>query len=84
MLEPVAMIDTSRKVLAHAAAQIGVAALAERLHISPRTLHEYLTGGVLVPDAIFLRALDVILERLPDLPASSARPGASRSRPRDP
>ena len=77
-------IDTSRKVLAHAAARIGVQALAERLQITTRTLHEYLTGGALVPDEVFLRALDVIVERLPELPNPSAPPGASQSRPRDP
>jgi hypothetical protein len=77
-------IDTSRKVLAHAAAQIGVGALAERLQISTRTLHEYLTGGALVPDDVFLRAVDVIVERLPELPNPNAAPGASRSQPRDP
>ena len=78
------MIDTSRKVLAHAAVQIGVAELAERLRITPRTLHEYLTGSVLVPDQIFLRAVDVIVERLSDLPAPSVPQGANRSPPRDP
>ena len=77
-------IDTSRKVLAYAAAQIGVAALAERLRISERTLREYLTGTTLVPDEVFLHAVDVIVERLPELPSPSAPPGASRSRPRDP
>ena len=77
-------IDTSRKVLAHAAAQIGVEALAERLQISTRTLHEYLTGGALVPDDVFLRAVDVIVEGLPELPSPNAPRGASRSRPRDP
>src|SRR5437870_2831467 len=65
--ELVDAIDTSRKVLAHAAAQIGVEALAERLRISTRTLHEYLTGGALIPDDVFLRAVDVIVERLPEL-----------------
>ena len=77
-------IDTSRKVLAHAAAQIGVEALAERLQISTRTLHEYLTGGALVPDDVFLRAVDVIVERLPEVANPSTAPGASRSQPRDP
>jgi hypothetical protein len=84
MLKRVDSIDTSRKVLAHAAAQLGVAALAERLQISTRTLQEYLTGGALVPDEVFLGAVDVIVERLPDLTPSSAGPGASRSRSRDP
>jgi hypothetical protein len=77
-------IDTSRKVLAHAAAQIGLEALAGRLRISSRTLHDYLTGGALIPDDVFLRAVDVIVEQLPEGPNPSVPPGASRSRPRDP
>ena len=78
------MIDTSRKVLAHAAVQIGVAELAERLQVSQRALHEYLTGSVLIPDELFLRAVDVIVERLPEPPGANAPQGANRSRPRDP
>ena len=67
--------DTSRKVLAHAAAQVGVPALAERLKISERLLHHYLIGHELVPDELFLRALDVIIEQLPEpKPRASARP----------
>ncbi|MFN2644160.1 MAG: hypothetical protein ABR570_04150 [Burkholderiales bacterium] len=77
-------IDTSRKVLAHAAVQIGVGSLAERLRISARTLHEYLTGTALIPDEIFLGALDVIIERLPEITDSNAPRGASRSPSRDP
>jgi hypothetical protein len=77
-------IDRSRKVLAHAAAQVGVARLAERLHITERALRDYLTGTTLVPDEVFLRAVDVIVERLPEPANPSAPPGASRSRPRDP
>jgi hypothetical protein len=83
-VERVDSIDTSRKVLAHAAAQIGVAALAERLRISERALHEYLTGGALIPDEVFLRTVDVIVERLPDVKTSSAPQGASQSPRRDP
>lgn len=70
---PVASHDTSRKVLAHAAAQLGVAALAERLQISERLLHHYLTGHDLIPDELFLRAVDVIIEQLP---APKAPPSA--------
>ena len=77
--------DTSRKVLAHAAAQVGVPALVERLQISQRVLHHYLTGHDLIPDELFLRAVDVIIEQLPDAkPSASARPGASPSRKSDP
>src|SRR5436853_6139510 len=77
--------DTSRKVLAHAAAQVGVPALAERLQISQRVLHHYLTGHELIPDELFLRALDVIIEQLPEpKPRASARPATSPNRESDP
>ena len=77
--------DTSRKVLAHAAAQVGVPALAERLKISERLLHHYLIGHELVPDELFLRALDVIIEQLPEpKPRASARPATSPNRESDP
>jgi hypothetical protein len=64
-LPPVASHDTSRRVLAHAAAQIGIPALAARLQISERILHHYLTGHSLIPDEVFLRAVDVIIEQPP-------------------
>lgn len=57
--------DTSRKVLAHAAALVGIEALAERFRISERVLRHYLTGYELIPDPLFLQAVDVIIERLP-------------------
>jgi len=54
-------------VLARAAAQVGgVAELAARLNLSSRALREYVTGRLAVPDALFLRALDVVLEELPE------------------
>ena len=82
---PVASHDTSRKVLAHAAAQVGVAALAERLQISERLLHHYLTGHELIPDVLFLRAVDVIIEQLPTpKPPASAQRAASPSPESDP
>ena len=81
----VASPDASRKVLAHAAAQVGVAKLAERLQISERILHHYLTGHDLIPDELFLRAVDVIIEQLPQPePGASARPAASPNRESDP
>lgn len=82
---PVASHDTSRKVLAHAAAQIGVPALAARLQISERLLHHYLTGHELIPDELFLRAVDVIIEQLPaPKPPASAQLAASPSPESDP
>jgi hypothetical protein len=81
----VASHDTSRKVLAHAAAQVGVAALAERLQISERVLHHYLTGHELIPDELFLRAVDVIIEQLPaPKPPASAQLEVTPSRKSDP
>ena len=85
ILRLMASHDTSRKVLAHAAAQVGVAALAERLQISERVLHHFLTGHVLIPDELFLRAVDVIIEQLPaPKPPASAQLAASPSRKSDP
>jgi hypothetical protein len=50
-------------VLARAAAKVGsMAELASRLNIRPRVLRWYVTGHLVVPDALFLRALDVLLE----------------------
>jgi hypothetical protein len=57
----------ARHVLARAAANVGgVAALASRLNVSPRVLHQYVAGRLVVPDALFLQALDVVAEELPD------------------
>src|SRR3954451_18408204 len=52
--------------------------------VAQRRLHDYLIGSALVPDENFLRAVDVIVERLPDLPAPSAPQEGSRSPPGDP
>jgi hypothetical protein len=57
----------AQHVLARAAAKVGgVAKLASRLNLSPRVLHYYVTGRLVVPDALFLRALDVVLEEPPN------------------
>src|ERR1051325_338096 len=45
--------DTSRKVLARAAALVGIDALARRLQISARVLRHYLTGFELIPEHLF-------------------------------
>ena len=55
-----------RRVLARAAAKLGgVEALASSLRISRKLLMAYITGGEPVPDVLFLRAIDVILEDVP-------------------
>jgi DNA-binding transcriptional regulator YdaS (Cro superfamily) len=61
------------KVLARAAAKVGGArALAQHLGISPGVLSRYVTGTAAVPDSIFLRAVDVILDELTAHPGSPA------------
>jgi hypothetical protein len=64
---------TARRVLAKAAVQSGgVARLGERLGIGARLLGEYITGVRPVPDSLFLAAIDVVLEDLPE-PQRAAR-----------
>jgi hypothetical protein len=68
----------ARHVLERAAAKVGgVAELASRLNLSPRVLHYYVTGRLVVPDALFLRALDVVLEELPETGLGSQRAAQS-------
>jgi hypothetical protein len=78
----VASQDTSRKVLARAAAIVGVEALAERLQITTRVLQHYLTGYELIPDVLFLRAVDVIIEQLPE-PRRRSDPGSNATAERN-
>lgn len=50
-------------MLARAAAKLGgVEALAERMQIGHRVLRHYIEGKEPVPDAVLLRALDVLLD----------------------
>jgi hypothetical protein len=64
--------DVSRRVLERAAARLGgAAALAAKLGIGERVLSRYLEGRELVPDALFLRAVDIVLEQLPEVQKES-------------
>jgi hypothetical protein len=57
----------ARKVLARAAAHLGgVRPLSSRLRISELLLQRFITGERPVPDELFLRAVDVVLEHLPE------------------
>lgn len=59
-------VQRGRRVLARAAAMMGGAEqLAAHLKISHRVLQHYLVGTEPVPDALFLRAIDVILDNTP-------------------
>ncbi len=68
----------ARHVLARAAVKVGgVAQLASRLNVRPRALHGYVTGHLVVPDALFLRALDLLLEEPPHAPLASQQAAQS-------
>lgn len=55
--------DAARVALARAAKKVGgVAALARRLNISERVLKLYLEGHHLIPDSLFLRAVDLLAD----------------------
>ena len=65
--------QVGRRVLARAAAKVGgVAELAARLDISQRVLQYYIADREPVPDALFLRAIDVILEDALGAPPATA------------
>ena len=58
---------TARRVLARAAVLLGgVIALGERLDLAQRQVTDYLTGAEPIPDEIFLAAIDIVLQELPD------------------
>jgi hypothetical protein len=58
---------TARRVLARAAVLLGgVSELGERVDLAQRRLADYLTGAEPIPDELFLAAIDIVLEELPD------------------
>jgi hypothetical protein len=58
---------TARRVLARAAVLLGgVSALGARVDLAQRRLADYLTGAEPIPDELFLAAIDIVLEELPD------------------
>jgi len=68
---------TARRVLARAAVLLGgVGALGERLELTQRQLTDCLTGAAPIPDELFLAAIDIVLEELPDSrsPAHADKP----------
>lgn len=73
---------TARLVLARAAALLGgVDKLAGRLEVTQRELGDFLTGGAPVPDALFLAAIDIVLEDVPDPRAQARVVAAPASQP---
>ena len=72
---------TARRVLARAAVLLGgVGLLAERFELTQRQLADHLTGAEPIPDALFLAAIDIVLEELPDS-RNAARAGTLAIRP---
>jgi hypothetical protein len=72
---------TARRVLARAAVLLGgVDRLAGRVNLTQRELGEFLRGRAPVPDSLFLAALDIVLEDLPE-PRGASRSGASANQP---
>ena len=73
-----AIEKASRQILAKAAVKIGGAeVLASRLEITARVLKMYLEGDQEIPDSVLLRAIDIIIEDLPQAlpdPSDPTRP----------
>lgn len=44
----------------------GACALGERLELSQRQLADHLTGAAPISDELFLAAIDIVLEELPE------------------
>jgi hypothetical protein len=55
--------EERRRLLEHALMLVGGAEqLADKLAISPRLVEHYLSGAGAVPDALFVRLVDVLAE----------------------
>lgn len=62
-------VDSARRVLARAAAQIGgMPRLAFKLKVSERVLRHYILGTEPIPEGLLLQLIDVLLEQLPETP----------------
>jgi hypothetical protein len=80
------MQETARRVLGRAVQKLGgEQELAARIGITVLLLRLYLEGQRPVPDAVLLRAVDIVLDELPELskpgrPASESLPPDSDSK----
>ncbi len=52
----------------------GTAAAAARLGVGPASLNGFLDGTVPVPDAVLLRAVDIVLDEFQQEPAGKSQP----------
>jgi hypothetical protein len=63
------MVDSARRILARAAAQVGgIPHLASELKLSESALRHYILGREPIPEALMLRVIDVLLEQFPEPP----------------
>ena len=70
----------SRQILAKAAVKVGgIEVLASRLDITARALKLYLEGNEQIPDSLLLRAIDIIIEDLPQPPPNRQDPSHPKS-----
>jgi len=70
-----------QRVLERAVDKVGVSALSSRLHISEHALKTMLSGLADVPDAILLRAVDVVMDEEPDFNRPPSEDPKSRKPP---
>jgi hypothetical protein len=73
------MKSLGQRVLERAVHKLGVSPLASRLRISELALNAMLTGLATVPDAILLRAVDVVMDEDSDFnPPPSQDPKSAK------
>jgi hypothetical protein len=78
--EDICSSKASRQILAKAAVKVsGIEVLASRLDINARALKLYLEGNEQIPDSLLLRAIDVIIEGLPQPPPNGQDPSHPES-----
>jgi len=73
------MKSLGQRVLERAVQKLGASQLASRLRISEFALNAMITGLATVPDAILLRAVDVVMDEEPDFnPRPSQDPKSTK------
>lgn len=78
--EAVPIQKASRQILAKAAVTVGGAEmLASRLQVTAQVLKLYLEGDREIPDPLLLRAIDIIIEDLPQPPPNPRDPSRPQS-----
>lgn len=68
--------STGRRVLIKVVQHYGADGAAARLNIPPTLLGRFLAGLMNVPDALLVRAIDLLPEDAPSVPGSSLEPSS--------